>query len=141
MQSLDSNKPKRDDEQDQKQFSVSDGTTHGEKYPFIEEFSEFLSSVSTSALKFKLMTYQQRLFAKSLWEAENYGGSISKCTQHLQEIYGYQWRKLTNIEDHFADEREYCEYVLLLDHMQQWDKREKLAKLQQNSKNTGAEKF
>ena len=132
MQFLDTNNGCGHQDQDQEQLSVGDGSAHGEKYPFIEEFSDFIASVSTSSLKFKLMTFQQRLFAKALWEAENYGGSISKCKAHLKEIYGDFWYQLTSVEDHFTDEREYCEYVLKLDHLKQWDNQQKLAKLQQN---------
>lgn len=132
MQFLDTNNGCGHQDQDQEQLSVGDGSAHGQKYPFIEEFSDFIASVSTSSLKFKLMTFQQRLFAKALWEAENYGGSISKCKAHLKEIYGDFWYQLTSVEDHFTDEREYCEYVLKLDHLKQWDNQQKLAKLQQN---------
>lgn len=132
MQFLDTNNGCGRQDQDQEQLSVGDGSAHGQKYPFIEEFSDFIASVSTSSLKFKLMTFQQRLFAKALWEAENYGGSISKCKAHLKEIYGDFWYQLTSVEDHFTDEREYCEYVLKLDHLKQWDNQQKLAKLQQN---------
>ena len=132
MQFLDTNNGCGHQYQDQEQLSVGDGSAHGQKYPFIEEFSDFIASVSTSSLKFKLMTFQQRLFAKALWEAENYGGSISKCKAHLKEIYGDFWYQLTSVEDHFTDEREYCEYVLKLDHLKQWDNQQKLAKLQQN---------
>ena len=132
VQFLDTNNGCGHQDQDQEQLSVGDGSAHGQKYPFIEEFSDFIASVSTSSLKFKLMTFQQRLFAKALWEAENYGGSISKCKAHLKEIYGDFWYQLTSVEDHFTDEREYCEYVLKLDHLKQWDNQQKLAKLQQN---------
>jgi hypothetical protein len=132
VQFLDTNNGCGRQDQDQEQLSVGDGSAHGQKYPFIEEFSDFIASVSTSSLKFKLMTFQQRLFAKALWEAENYGGSISKCKAHLKEIYGDFWYQLTSVEDHFTDEREYCEYVLKLDHLKQWDNQQKLAKLQQN---------
>ena len=132
MQFLDTNNCCGHQDQDQEQLSVGDGSAHGQKYPFIEEFSDFIASVSTSSLKFKFMTFQQRLFAKALWEAENYGGSISKCKAHLKEIYGDFWYQLTSVEDHFTDEREYCEYVLKLDHIKQWDNQQKLAKLQQN---------
>ena len=132
MQFLDTNNGCGHQDQDQEQLSVGDGSAHGQKYPFIEEFSDFIAYVSTSSLKFKLMTFQQRLFAKALWEAENYGGSISKCKAHLKEIYGDFWYQLTSVEDHFTDEREYCEYVLKLDHLKQWDNQQKLAKLQQN---------
>ena len=116
---------------DQQEFGNCDGSFHNEESPFIEDFSEFLATVSTKALKSQLMTYQQRLFAKALWEATNYGGSKEKCIKHLTEIYGPRWRTVTRLEDHFEEERVYCEYVLILDHMRQWDKRKKLAKLQQ----------
>ena len=122
--------PKRTEDHDQKQLSVCD-SPHEEKYPYIEEFSEFLTTVSTKALKSQLMTYQQRLFARALWEAANYGGSKEKCIKHLTDIYGPRWRSVTRLEDHMEEERVYCEYVLILDHMKQWDKHKKLAKLQQ----------
>jgi hypothetical protein len=119
--------------QDQKELGVSQGTLHGDKYPYIDEFSGFIASVSTDALKYKLMTHQQRALAKSVWEAENYGGSKSKCIQHLKEIYGPHWDQVTSISDHFTEERNYCEYVLILDHMRQWDKQEKLATLRKTT--------
>ncbi len=119
-------------DQDQKELGISDRSLHDEKYPFIEEFSEFLASVPTSALKNTLMTYQQRLTARALWEAENYGGSKEKCIKHLTEVYGPHWRSVTRLEEHMEEERVYCEHVLILEHMRQWDKRQKLAKLQQN---------
>jgi hypothetical protein len=127
---LNSDHPKGTEDHNQEELSVSN-SPHEEKYPYIEEFSEFLATVSTKALKFQLMTYQQRLSAKSLWEAANYGGSKEKCIKHLTEIYGPRWRSVTRVEDHMEEERVYCEYVLILDHMKQWDKRDKLAKLQQ----------
>lgn len=119
-------------DQDQQELGNCDRSLHDERYPFIEEFSEFLASVPTKALKYTLMTYQQRLAAKAFWEAENYGGSKEKCIKHLTEIYGPRWRSVTRLEDHMEEERVYCEYVLILDHMRQWDKHQKLAKLRQN---------
>ena len=132
MQFLNTDERAGNQNEDQQELSICDWPTHDQEYPFIEEFSEFLASVSTSSLKFKLMTYQQRLLAKALWEAENYGGSISKCKAHLKEIYGDFWYQLTDVREHFTEEREYCEYILVLDHMRQWDNRKKLATLQQN---------
>jgi len=132
VQFLNANDTAGNQDEEQQQFSVSDGPAHDQKYPFIQEFSEFIASVSTSSLKFKLMTYQQRLLARALWEAENYGGSLSKCKAHLKEIYGDFWQQLTNVEEYFTEEREYCELVLRLDHIRQWDNHEKLAKLRQN---------
>jgi hypothetical protein len=117
-------------DKNQQQLGISDGAAHGQRYPFIEEFSEFLSSVSTQALKYKLMTYQQRLFAKALWEAENFGGSRSKCEARLKEIYGFNWKSITKVADHMVPEREYCEYVLILEHQKQWNEAQQKAKLQ-----------
>ena len=114
---------------DQQELGDGNRPTHGEKYPYIDEFSEFITTVSTKALKYQLMTYQQRLFAKALWEASNFGGSKEKCIEHLTKIYGPLWRKLTTLEENMEEERVYCEYVLILDHMKQWDKHQKLATL------------
>lgn len=118
---------------DQEKLRVRQWSFHGQQYPFIEEFSEFLSSVSTQALKYKLMTYQQRQFAKALWEAENYGGSRAKCEARLKEIYGFSWKSITKVEDHMVPEREYCEYVLILEHQKQWNDAQEKAKLQLNN--------
>jgi hypothetical protein len=85
--------------------------------------------VSTKALKYQLMTYQQRLMAKALWEATNFGGSKEKCIEHLTKVYGPRWRQVTTFEEHMEEERVYCEYVLILEHMKQWDKHQKLATL------------
>jgi len=116
-------------DQNQNQLCISESASHGQKYPYIDEFSEFLASVSTKALKYQLMTYQQRLMAKALWEATNYGGSKEKCIEHLTKIYGPRWSQVTTLEEHMEEERAYCEYVLILDHMRQWDKHQKLATL------------
>lgn len=118
-----------DNDQKSQEFGVGNRPAHGDKYPYIEEFSDFIATVSTKALKYQLMTYQQRLMAKALWEAENFGGSKEKCIEHLTKIYGPRWREVTSFEEHMEEERVYCEYVLILDHMKQWDKHEKLATL------------
>ena len=129
VQMLNSDPAHRGKNQNQNQLGISETAPHGEKYPYIDEFSEFLASVSTKALKYQLMTYQQRLMAKALWEATNYGGSKEKCIEHLTKIYGPRWRQVTTLEEHMEEERAYCEYVLILDHMKQWDKHQKLATL------------
>lgn len=128
---LDSNPPNRKDDEQSQELSIGDGFSHDEKYPYIQEFSEFLSTVSTKSLKSKLMTHQQRLLAKAMYEAENYGGSIEKCLQHLVEIYGPKWKDYTVLEDHMCQERDYCEFVLILDHIRQWDGNRKLATLRE----------
>jgi len=132
VQMLNSDNAQGAKNQNQQELSIGDRPLHGNEYPFIKEFSEFLASVPTKALKHVLMTYQQRLTAKTFWEAENYGGSKEKCIKQLTEIYGPNWRSITRLEDHMEEERVYCEYVLILDHMKQWDKHQKLAKLRQS---------
>lgn len=115
--------------QDQEQLSPRKGPLHNRKYPFIEEFSEFIANVSTESLKTKLMTQQQVQFAKAVWEAENYGGSEAKCAARLKEIYGPKWREVTSIKQHMTPLRDYYEYVLILEHQRQWEQSKKLAKL------------
>jgi hypothetical protein len=129
VQMLSSDPAQGSENDNQQEFGIRDCTLHGDKYPYIDEFSEFLASVSTKALKYQLMTYQQRLMAKALWEATNFGGSTEKCIEHLTKIYGPRWRQVTTLEEHMEEERAYCEYVLILDHMRQWDKHQKLATL------------
>lgn len=131
VQMLKTHESQRTQNKDQQQLCPSQiiFSPHGEKYPYIDEFSEFLASVSTKALKYQLMTYQQRLMAKALWEATNFGGSKEKCIEHLTKIYGPRWRQVTTFEEHMEEERVYCEYVLILEHMKQWDKHQKLATL------------
>lgn len=117
---------------DSQQLCPSDRSFHGDAaYPFIEEFSEFLASVSTKALKTQLMTQQQRNLAKAMWEAENYGGSEHKCTERLKDLYGPKWYQVTTVADHFIPEREYCEYILLLEHQRQWQQQHQKRKIQQ----------
>ena len=118
---LDSNPPDRQQSENQDQLGVSDWTTHDKKYPFLQEFSDLISKLSRPEL-IDLLTYQQKLFAKSLWEAENYGGSEEKCEKRLKELYGNKWYEVVDFDDHMADIREYYEYVLRLDHRQQWNK-------------------
>lgn len=118
--------PDRAKNQDQQELGPGDRSLHSSKYPFIKEFSEFISTVPTNALVGKLMTHQQRILAKALWEAENYGGSESKCIERLKDIYGYHWRQITKLSDHMSPFRQYCEYVLILDHQRQWNERQKV---------------
>jgi hypothetical protein len=133
VQMLDATNDQRTEGNDQKELCPGQIPFHGEKYPFITEFSEFIATVSMDALKYTLMTHPQRIMAQACWEAHNYGGSKEKCIKHLKEVYGPQWHKITKFEDHMEDPRQYYEYVLILDHQRQWDERKKLAKLQQTS--------
>ena len=131
VQMLNSNVGNGAENDDQNQLGPGQSFPHDGKYPFIHEFSEFISRVSMDALKYQLMTHPQRIMAQALWEANNYGGSKEKCVKHLKEIYGPAWYKVTTLKDHMEDLRPYCEFVLLLEHQKQWDERKKLAKLQQ----------
>lgn len=80
----------------------------------MKEFSELLSRVSTKVLWRELMTHQQQLLAKSLWEACNYGGKPKPGD-------------LKNMED----KRIYAEWVLRMDHRQQLETARKKGKLVQ----------
>jgi hypothetical protein len=122
---LETNKAHGTQNEDQEKLCPGDGPAHDLKYPFIEEFSELLRKVSTDVLKSQLMTHRQRLLAESLWAAENYGGSEAKCIKHLKEIYGAKWYEVTSVLKHMDGPRGYYEYVLILDHQQQWNKAQK----------------
>ena len=117
---LDTDDSNREKCQNQKQLSISNGTTHDKKYPFLTEFSDLIAKLSIERL-LELITQQQKMFAKSLWEAENYGGSKEKCEKRLRELHGAKWYQITSIDEHMADIREYYEYVLRIDHRKQWD--------------------
>lgn len=119
------------DEDCQQQLSVSDRPAHGDKYPFIGEFSHLIQDLSTKQI-LSLLTNQQRNLAKAFWEAENYGGDIEKCKKRLSEIYGKNWSKSVNFKEHFSTIRPYYEYVLLLEHQRQWDEYWKVAKIQKD---------
>lgn len=131
IQMLGTTVDQRAEDKNQDKLGPGQFSSHEKKYPFIDEFSEFIASVPMEALKYKLMTYQQRQTAKAHWEAHNYGGSVDRCIKHLNEIYGPHWRTITTIAQHMDEQRPYYEYVLLLDHQQQWNKLQGLAKLQQ----------
>ena len=119
---LNANNTDRQQSQNQKQLSIGNRATHDKKYPFLSEFSDLISKLSIDRL-LELMTYQQKMFANSLWEAENYGGSEAKCEKRLEELYGPKWYEITSIEDNMANKREYYELVLRADHRKQWDDR------------------
>lgn len=126
---LKTDESQRSQNENQDQLSPSNCSVHVGCYPFLKEFSEFISNVSVNALKYKLLTHQQRLLAESMWSAQNYGGSTANCAKHLKEIYGPKWYKITSIEEHMEPVRDYYELVLILDHKNQWNKRQELAKL------------
>ena len=88
------------------QFSPGNSSTHRKSCaPDSEEFSKLLKSLPEELLFGELSTYQQRLFAQALWEACNYGGKP----------------KPGNFKD-MEPKRDYLEWVLRIDHEQQWCK-------------------
>jgi len=119
---LDTNNTNWQESKDQQQLSVSNRTAHDEQYPFLPEFSELIANLSTEDL-LELTTYQQKQFAKALWEACNYGGSHIKCEKRLKEIYGSKWREITSIDANMDNIDDYYRWVLKIDHKKQWDNR------------------
>ena len=88
------------------QFSPGNSSTHRKSCaPDSEEFSKLLKSLPEELLFGELSTYQQRLFAQALWDACNYGGKP----------------KPGNFKD-MEPKRNYLEWVLRMDHEQQWCK-------------------
>jgi len=97
--------PKRHEDEEQNQLSVSDGLFHEEENPFhMAQFNELLASMSTKIMH-SLMTQQEKQVAKAFWEACNYGGRPKPGD-------------LKNMED----KRIYYEWVLRLAHLKQCDK-------------------
>ena len=116
MQMLNSNITNRKKDKDQKQLSISDWSTHKTKYPFVKEFSELISNVSTKILKTVLLTPEQENLAQSLWAA-------NRSKQQLDSSYKPKINTL----------REYYERVLILDHKKQWDDHKKSAIIDNDS--------
>jgi len=116
MQMLNSNITNRKKDNDQKQLSISDWSTHKTKYPFVKEFSELISTVSTKILKTVLITPEQENLAESLWEA-------NRSKQQLDSSYKPKINTL----------REYYEKVLLIEHKKQWDDYQKSATIYKDS--------
>ena len=109
---LDSDGAKGAENQDQQKLGNCNWALHVEECTDMDEFSELLSKVSTDVLWKVLMTSQQRLMAKALWEACNYGG-----------------RPKPGDLKHMEKKREYAEWVLRIDHRRQWNKPQKTVKL------------
>ena len=121
----------RQEGQNQNQLSISNGAAHDEQYPFLKEFSDLIAKLSRKDLE-DLLAHQQKLFAKAIWEAENYSGSYEKYRKRLTELYGPHFKDILSkkeLKEHMADIEEYYKYVLRLDHRQQWDKYKKTVKL------------
>ena len=94
----------RDNDNKDNQLSPSNSSAHRKNCaPDSEEFSKLLKSLPEELLFGELSTSQQRQFAQVLWEACNYGGKP----------------KPGNFKD-MEPKRDYLEWVLRIDHEQQW---------------------
>lgn len=101
---MNSQDSQRTQDQNQDEFSPSDGTfKHKFCSPHMEEFSKFLKTVPEKVLRDELTTYQQRMVAQSLWEACNYKGKPTPG-------------QFKDVEP----KRNYLEWVLRIDHERQW---------------------
>ena len=109
---LDSNIPKGKEKQNQKQLSISDGSLHNKKYPFLKEFSELIDDMSTKDLKNNLLTDNQKMLAESLWMA-------NKTKKDLDSEFKPKINKL----------REFYIQALITDHKRQWDEYRKSANI------------
>ena len=109
---LDANDAKGAEDQDQQKLGNGDRALHVEECTDMDEFNQLLAMVSTDVLWKVLMTAQQRMLATALWEACNYGGKPKPGDfQYMEE------------------KRIYAEWVLRIDHRQQWNKAQKTVKL------------
>ena len=117
---IDSDVPSREENQNQKQLSISNRATHDEQYPYLSDISQLLHGMSTLDLQ-GLCTLQEMLLAKSCWEAENYSGSLEKCKKRLTELYGEDWDEHVKLKDHFGSLKYYYIWALLISHRQQWN--------------------
>ena len=109
---LDSNDTKRNKDQNQKQFRISDGSLHNKQYPFLTEFSELIEDMSTKDLKDNLLTNSQKMLAESLWMA-------NKTKKESDPEFKPKINKL----------REFFIQALITDHRRQWDEYRKSANI------------
>lgn len=105
--------PTNNQSNDQDQLSVGKRSLH-QHSPFTEDFKELLKAMSTKTM-LSLMSTQQKNFAKSLWEACNYGGRPKPGDlKHMEPI------------------RDYYELVLMMDHQRQWEEKQFYCKQAKN---------
>ena len=99
----------REEEQNKDQLSPSNRSfEHCDKSPYMEDLSKLLKTVPDKILFQELATRQQRILARSLWEACNYKGQP----------------KPGQFQD-MEPEREYLEWVIRMDHDRQWRQTQK----------------
>ena len=98
--------------QNQEELGVCNRSSHENQYPFLNEFSELISTMSIKTLKNDLLMEEQQLLATILWEA-------SRSKRQCDPTYQPQIKKL----------RDFYERVLILDHKKQWDEYNKSASI------------
>ena len=113
---LDSDIPKRKENQNQQQFSISDGSLHNKQYPFLTEFSELIDDMSTKDLKNNLLTDSQKMLAESLWMA-------NRSKKNTDPEFKPKINKL----------REFFIQALITDHKRQWDEYRKSANIREDN--------
>tara|TARA_Y100001951_G_C11097573_1_gene160183 strand:+ start:75 stop:428 length:354 start_codon:yes stop_codon:yes gene_type:complete len=109
---LDSNISKRNENQDQEQFSIGNRSLHKDKYPFLMEFSELIADMSTKNLKNTLLTDSQKMLAESLWMSN----------KAKKETYPEFKPKIDKLREFFIQ-------ALITDHKRQWDDYRKSANI------------
>ena len=98
------NNTDRQQDDNQEEFGISDGTTHNDQYPFLHDFSQLIATMSIKNLKNDLLTEEQMQLATTLWEA-------SRSKRQCDPTYKPQIKKL----------RDFYEKILIVDHKKQWD--------------------
>ena len=101
---LRTNNAKGQNDDNQEELGVCNRSSHENQYPFLNEFSELISSMSIKTLKNDLLTEQQEQLATILWEA-------SRSKRQCDPNYRPQIKKL----------RDFYEKILIVDHKKQWD--------------------
>ena len=107
---------KRNKDQNQEQLSISNGSLHDEKYPFLTEFSELIEDMSTKDLKNNLLTQEQKMLAESLWMS-------NRTKKDIDPNFKPKINKL----------REFFLQALITDHKRQWDEYRKSANIMGNN--------
>lgn len=109
------NNTDRQQDDNQEEFGISNGTTHNDQYPFLHDFSQLIATMSIKNLKNDLLTEEQMQLATTLWEA-------SRSKRQCDPAYKPQIKKL----------RDFYEKILIVDHKKQWDEYWKSASIHED---------
>ena len=103
------------DDQNQEELGVCNRSSHKNQYPFLNEFSELISTMSIKTLKNDLLTEQQQMLATTLWEA-------TRSKRECDPTFEPKIKKL----------RDFYEKILIVDHKKQWDEYWKSASIRKD---------